>query len=53
MGGRVAIQGFDYSWDATRATLTFRGDIDLEKEKYLIRFNTSQGSISMGNWESQ
>lgn len=51
VGRRAAIRDFDYSWDGSRTTLTFRGDLDLEKEKYMIRFDTSKGAYSMGNWE--
>jgi hypothetical protein len=50
---RVAIQNLDYMGDSSRFTLTFRGDIDLEKNRYMIRFDTPTGASSIDNWEPE
>jgi hypothetical protein len=47
---RLALKGFDFTFDRQSRTLTFREDIDPEKAGYLIRYQTSSGSNGLGNW---
>jgi hypothetical protein len=47
--GRLAIRGFDYTWDAPRSSIVFREDFDPETMEYLISYNTPFGINSIGN----
>jgi hypothetical protein len=48
--GRLAIKGFDYTWDAPRSSIVFREDFDPETMEYLISYDTFFGGInSIGN----
>lgn len=47
VAGRLAVRGFDYDLDGE--LLTFRGDLDMENDGYLIRYQTPDGTASLGN----
>jgi hypothetical protein len=47
LGDRLAVEGLEYTLDGR--TLSFREDLDLEKEKYHIGFDTEDGSSCFGN----
>lgn len=46
VGDRLAIEGFDYTWNPAAGLLSFRRDLDLAQEKYLISFRTRDGGMS-------
>jgi len=47
LGDRLAIEGLEYTLEGR--TISFREDIDLEKEKYHISFDAEDGSSCFGN----
>ena len=51
LDGRLAIEGYDYRWNADEQTLVFQQDLDLTEAEYMIRYWTPQGSGGIGNWD--
>lgn len=47
LGDRLAVEGLEYTLEGR--TLSFREDLDLEKEKYHVGFDTEDGSFCFGN----
>jgi len=52
--GRIAIRGFDYSFDLARSVLVFREDFDPLTMEYKIMYRTSDGGLhSIGDWKPE
>lgn len=47
LGDRLAVEGLEYALEG--GILSFREDLDLEKEKYHVGFDTEDGSSCFGN----
>lgn len=50
---RPAIEGFDYTFNETETGIILRDDIGLEGKDWYIGFETSNGSVSIGNWQPE
>jgi|GEM_PF-1217289 len=48
VSGRLAIEGFDYSFDRAASNIVFRDDFDPEAASYLISYRTPFGINSIG-----
>ena len=53
LGKRLAINGFDYTFNPGTRTLIFRDDLDPEKESYSISYETESGGVGLGNWDPE
>lgn len=48
---RLAIAGYDYSFEPENNQLVFRNDVNLKKNPWCISYQTPEGSSMLGEWE--
>lgn len=53
LGGRLAIDGYDYTYNPDTGRLVFRSDIDINKQEWYIQYDSGEGSASMGEWKPE
>jgi hypothetical protein len=53
LDGRLAIEGYDYTFDAADNLLVLRDDIRLNNTGWMVRYFTTSGSASIGDWEPE
>ena len=50
LGDRIAVEGYDYTWHPQQRLLTFREDLNMEKETFEVNYWTlPEGEASFGN----
>lgn len=53
MSDRLAIGGYDYSFDAATNRLTFRDDVRLKGADWSIQYETDHGGAMLGEWRPE
>lgn len=53
LDSRLAIDGYDYTYNPDTGRLVFRSDIDINKQQWYIRYDSAGGSSSMGEWKPE
>jgi hypothetical protein len=50
---RLAIEGYDYAFDAQDSRLTFRDDVSLKGNDWSIQYSTQYGGAMLGEWKPE
>jgi hypothetical protein len=52
-GDRLAIEGYDYTFDTKGSRLAFRNDISLKDSSWSIHYQTQYGGTMLGDWKPE
>jgi hypothetical protein len=50
---RLAIEGYDYTFNAVGSRLTFRNDVNLKESDWSIQYSTPLGGTMLGEWKPE
>ena len=50
---RLAIEGYDYTFDPKASRLTFRSDVNLKETDWSIHYSTPYGAAMLGDWKPE
>ena len=50
---RLAIEGYDYDFNADNSRLTFRNDVNLKDTDWSIEYSTQYGGAMLGEWKPE
>jgi hypothetical protein len=53
MSDRLAIDGYDYTFDTGTKRLTFRNDVRLKDSDWSIQYDTNHGGVMLGEWKPE